>query len=135
MRFGARDYDAETGRWTAKDPIGFDGGDTNLFGYAANDPINYIDPEGKNGVATAVGLIAAGLVVHDIYKFIKGEPSLSGRITDYLRSKIPDSLKGPLGVPQTTKNNTVPNTSPQLQLPGIIKPPPKRGIACEGGQQ
>ena len=26
MRFGARDYDAVTGRWTAKAPILFDGG-------------------------------------------------------------------------------------------------------------
>jgi RHS repeat-associated protein len=26
VRFGARDYDPETGRWTAKDPIAFDGG-------------------------------------------------------------------------------------------------------------
>ena len=31
VRFGARDYDPETGRWTAKDPIGFSGGDTNRY--------------------------------------------------------------------------------------------------------
>ncbi len=45
-RFGARDYDARTGRWTAKDPIGFNGGDTNLYGYVLNDPIGFIDPSG-----------------------------------------------------------------------------------------
>lgn len=45
-RFGARDYDAETGRWTAKDPIRFRGGDTNLYGYTFNDPVNFIDPLG-----------------------------------------------------------------------------------------
>jgi RHS repeat-associated protein len=32
VRFGARDYDASVGRWTAKDPISFNGGDTNLYG-------------------------------------------------------------------------------------------------------
>jgi len=42
-RFGARDYDAESGRWTSKDPIGFNGGDTNLYGYALNDPVNLLD--------------------------------------------------------------------------------------------
>ncbi|MCL2297080.1 MAG: RHS repeat-associated core domain-containing protein, partial [Proteobacteria bacterium] len=45
-RFGARDYDPETGRWTAKDPIDFGGGDANLYGYVANDPVNWIDPNG-----------------------------------------------------------------------------------------
>jgi RHS repeat-associated protein len=45
-RFGARDYDAETGRWTAKDPILFSGGDTNLYGYVLNDPVNWLDPWG-----------------------------------------------------------------------------------------
>ena len=47
VRFGARDYDPETGRWTAKDPIGFEGGDVNLYGYVLGDPVNFIDPEGK----------------------------------------------------------------------------------------
>ena len=46
IRFGYRDYDPETGRWTARDPIGFAGGDTNLYGYVLGDPINFIDPDG-----------------------------------------------------------------------------------------
>jgi len=52
VRFGARDYDAQTGRWTAKDPILFAGGDTNLYGYVLNDPINFIDPEGLERLTT-----------------------------------------------------------------------------------
>lgn len=63
MRFGALDYDPETGRWTSKDPILFEGGDTNLYGYVGTvgkvlgietnlygysfqDPVNFIDPKG-----------------------------------------------------------------------------------------
>jgi RHS repeat-associated protein len=46
VRFGARDYDPETGRWTTKDPIGFAARDSNLYAYAANDPVNLTDPEG-----------------------------------------------------------------------------------------
>jgi RHS repeat-associated protein len=43
IRFGHRDYDPATGRWTAKDPILFAGGDINLYGYCLNDPVNAVD--------------------------------------------------------------------------------------------
>jgi RHS repeat-associated protein len=46
VHFGAREYDPETGRWTAKDPIGFAGGDPNVYAYAGNDPVNTVDVEG-----------------------------------------------------------------------------------------
>ena len=62
-RFGARDYDAQTGRWTAKDPILFDGGDTNLYGYVLGDPVNFIDPQGESMII-AIGIgVAVGMVV------------------------------------------------------------------------
>jgi len=53
MRFGARDYDAQIGRWTVKDPILFAGGETSLYGYVGNDPINYIDITGLQTIPNA----------------------------------------------------------------------------------
>ncbi|HVY28776.1 MAG TPA: RHS repeat-associated core domain-containing protein [Polyangiaceae bacterium] len=47
VRFGARDYDPTVGRWTSKDPIGFEGG-ANLYVYCGNDPINCTDPTGNS---------------------------------------------------------------------------------------
>jgi len=44
--FGFREYDAYTGKWTAKDPILFEGGDSNLYGYVLGDPVDFIDPWG-----------------------------------------------------------------------------------------
>jgi RHS repeat-associated protein len=48
-RFGARDYDAAVGRWTAKDPVRFAKAETNLYAYAYNDPHNFVDFNGLTG--------------------------------------------------------------------------------------
>jgi RHS repeat-associated protein len=54
-RFGARDYDAETGRWTSRDPILFAAGQANLYTYVLNDPVNSFDPQGLQSGQAASG--------------------------------------------------------------------------------
>lgn len=46
VRFGARDYEPASGRFCARDPILFAGGDFNLYRYGFNDPVNNVDPSG-----------------------------------------------------------------------------------------
>jgi RHS repeat-associated protein len=38
--------DPKTGNWLSEDPIGFSGGDPNLYGYVGNSPTNSTDPTG-----------------------------------------------------------------------------------------
>lgn len=56
IRFGSRDYDPAIGRWTTKDPIGFGGDDSNLYGYVRSNPVNYIDPFGLETLLCSRGL-------------------------------------------------------------------------------
>jgi RHS repeat-associated protein len=51
VRFGARDYDASIGRWTVKDPIGFEGETSNLYQYVFSNPLNAADLNGLQGDA------------------------------------------------------------------------------------
>jgi RHS repeat-associated protein len=55
-RFGARDYDAVTGRWTAKDPLRFGGG-LSLYSYAGADPVNMVDPTGLDSTGLHWGFV------------------------------------------------------------------------------
>jgi RHS repeat-associated protein len=44
--YRARTYDPTTGRFLQEDPVGFEGGDYNLYRYVLNDPVNLVDPFG-----------------------------------------------------------------------------------------
>ncbi len=46
VRFGARDYDAEIGRWLSKDPILFEGDQNNLYAYIDSNPVSLADSTG-----------------------------------------------------------------------------------------
>jgi RHS repeat-associated protein len=59
VRFGARDYDARTGRWTAKDPIRWQGDQENLYVYVGGDPVNWVDPSGESWLIAGALAIAA----------------------------------------------------------------------------
>ena len=47
--------------------MGFRGGDTNLYAYVANDPVNLTDPTGRNPVVAVLGVGAAAYLIYKWY--------------------------------------------------------------------
>ncbi|MGE4423757.1 MAG: RHS repeat-associated core domain-containing protein [Pseudodesulfovibrio sp.] len=123
VRFGWRDYDVRTGRWTAPDPIGEKGGDPDWYGYCLDDPVNGVDPAGLDATAAHSGAGATGAdsgsgkadgfwngvldwVVPDIYKvgtekqkkaqeLIKG--TMKRKLADYRAfADFPDRIVTPI---------------------------------------
>ncbi len=74
VRFGKRDYSARFGRWLAKDQLGFGGGDTNLYGYCGNDPVNCTDPSGEIAPVAWVAYLGIAL----IFASISGDTYVEG---------------------------------------------------------
>ena len=77
--YRARYYDAITSRFINEDPIGFDGGDFNLFRYTQNNPINLVDPFGLEmkpfplpPFADQIAGQAAGSIVNSFTKNLEG---------------------------------------------------------------
>jgi RHS repeat-associated protein len=110
VRFGFRDYDPDTSRWTAKDPILFAGGNVDLYGYVLSDPINWLDPlglqldaSGKAIVAIGTGVVGlvAGFIPNPAFGAIAGVVvggglalALGGDLTDVLNSAASGAITG-----------------------------------------
>ena len=128
VRFGARDYDPQTGRWTGKDPILFDGDSPNLYGYGIGDPINHFDPDGHSIAGAAVCGAAVGMaagacawgcmkagplfevcLVACISGFLGGEGACSGLADD---KKPGDGSNPTPGLPAPAAGTTPPAGSP-----------------------
>jgi len=105
-QYGLREYDANTGRWTSKDPIGFSGSATNLYELVSSDPINRVDPTGLgdtdsgdggdvgggNGGCKGIG----GCIKQAAFEFLAKKPFNAAAIAAYANAETAAAV-GALG--------------------------------------
>lgn len=96
--------DPVAGRWTAKDPILFEGGQANLYVYVGNDPVDNIDPEGTfplalvlvpvgveisgEAIAVVAGLATAALLEVNKDRIFKAEHKKGARNSTKQRHEL-----------------------------------------------
>ena len=127
IRFGARDYDAFTGRWTTKDPIRFAGASSNLYVYVDNRPSNSKDPKGFQEIQSFGNFLTdppGGIPIGSPRAFTEEQLRESQERTEALY-RILERL-GDLGVSLLTKRPKRLLETPELMLPNpkAVKPCP-----------
>ena len=90
--YRARYYDANTGRFTQEDPIGFGGGDRNLYRYVFNNPINSIDPTGLHHLAKPNSPPIYGTPANK--KFVEGTIKIGEEIKDVVEDILSPQTLG-----------------------------------------
>ena len=58
-----RCYNPATGTWLQPDPIGFSGGDVNLYRFVNNNPLRYTDPNGQVAIVDDAAEAAGAIVI------------------------------------------------------------------------
>ena len=112
VHFGYREYDPAIGRWISKDPLLFGGGDSNLYGYVLQDPVNLVDPTGEYW--QVVLALLGGLLIYDTvsdwydylsksYKNIQENKEIK-TVEDYLkyRERVKNQLKNSCDIGKET---------------------------------
>lgn len=102
--YRARYYDPEIGRFLSEDPLGFGGGDVNLYAYVGNNPLLFSDPRGEcpiclvplgKALLLSGGVIAGGGAVGLGVSAAVGESTLASTNTSPKRvSEFREGLAG-----------------------------------------
>ena len=79
FEYRSRYYDSSLQRFVSQDPIGFAGGDSNLYAYVRNEPTNHRDPTGQViGIDDVIiGVLIASLT-GAVYEWLQTDPCASG---------------------------------------------------------
>ncbi|OIQ17418.1 MAG: hypothetical protein BM556_11475 [Bacteriovorax sp. MedPE-SWde] len=92
-----RYYNSSTGRFVSEDPIGFLGGDPNLYGYVSNSPILYGDESGMGKICkrpisgssdTSHSVISDYFNLEEVHEYISYEDSIGGSDGFYPDGKL-----------------------------------------------
>lgn len=79
----ARHYDTAIGRFLSPDPLGLNGGDVNLYRYAANNSPNRVDPTGLSALEQCWNW------VEPIVRWRTGDPGTPTWVPPWLKWKFP----------------------------------------------
>ena len=112
----ARAYDPATGTFLQIDPIGFGGGDANLYAYTWNNPYNWVDPAGTFAAAIeyrALRTGSAGIAVGSVGEAGSGLRSLARSIRTILNLTDIEVWENEGGTVAGDDSNDIPNSEPK----------------------
>ena len=101
--YRARYLNPVLNRFVSEDPIGFNGGDANLYSYVSNNPLRFTDPEGQ--IAIPVVPVAVCLIFVFIGEYvIPTVRCLTGRCPEELEPSPPHVEEPPYILPDARRD-------------------------------
>ncbi|WP_293342304.1 RHS repeat domain-containing protein [Microcoleus sp. CAWBG58] len=113
VRFGFRDYDVVAGKWTAKDPISFAGGDGNLYRYVNNSAVDFKDPTGQFVPLLIGGVLYTAEEVAAIYLATTGITLMNINNNRRCQPRLPNIFNN--NSPKQPKKNPTPEDLAKLE--------------------